>query len=82
MVVEMMGGLGNQMFVYAFAKALELGLGGGKKVVIDGSAYRANPNSSIRVVWQSRILISQYRLIFTIDSIKLQDSTQDICYMG
>lgn len=31
MVVEMMGGLGNQMFVYAFAKALELGLGGGQK---------------------------------------------------
>ena len=36
MVVKLMGGLGNQMFIYAFAKALQLE---GCEVVIDGSIY-------------------------------------------
>ena len=36
MVVKLMGGLGNQMFIYAFAKALELE---GVEVVIDASSY-------------------------------------------
>ena len=39
----MMGGLGNQMFIYVFAKALEMT---GKKVVIDGSAYKAKQTSA------------------------------------
>lgn len=42
MIVKLMGGLGNQMFIYAFAKALELE---GCKVVIDGSIY-ADSNST------------------------------------
>ncbi len=38
MIVEMMGGLGNQMFVYAFAKALQIE---GCEVIIDGSSFKA-----------------------------------------
>lgn len=36
MIVNFGGGLGNQMFIYAFAKALQLE---GCEVVIDGSIY-------------------------------------------
>lgn len=38
MIVNFGGGLGNQMFVYAFAKALQIE---GCEVIIDGSAFGA-----------------------------------------
>ena len=39
MIVNLSDGLGNQMFMYAFAKALQME---GCEVIIDGSAFNAN----------------------------------------
>lgn len=44
MFIRIVGGLGNQMFIYAFAKALELE---GREVVIDGSAFKENGGGGI-----------------------------------
>ena len=39
MIVNFGGGLGNQMFMYAFAKALQIE---GCEVIIDGSWFKIN----------------------------------------
>ncbi|MDY3846131.1 MAG: alpha-1,2-fucosyltransferase [Eubacteriales bacterium] len=46
-IVKLKGGLGNQMFQYAFAKLIEKRTG--KKVYLDYSAYNSLKNDNIRV---------------------------------
>ncbi|RDU64682.1 hypothetical protein [Helicobacter sp. MIT 14-3879] len=44
MIFRLLGGLGNQMFIYAFAKALHKE---GCDIVIDGSLYNYNTTRNI-----------------------------------
>ena len=65
MVVRITGGLGNQMFQYAFAKAMQHDLNGSVKIITGGpedkASFLSQPNASESFVKQ---LDTLYRMIY------------------